>query len=206
MTPLTKKAESAHQREQARAKALSSPLRHQIFLILAEREATPKELAEELGEPLANVQYHVRWLAGDKPANSVPLIELIKTDRKHGGLQHIWRAIERPLINMEAAAQMPQPVRERVTATLAPRVVDDINGAIEAGTIDAHPQRSILRYHAHLDEKGMLQAAAASEAYLRELEAIAGDSQNRIAGGSRGFPVATETLIFPIPSPYWTGR
>jgi hypothetical protein len=198
-------AKRAADRETARAKALSHPLRHEILLALAEREASPKELADETGAKLHTVMYHFRWLAGREPANDVPLIELIDTDTRNGGIQHIWKAIERPLVNRDAAADLPRSVREESSASIIPRVVDDIIGAQRAGTFDAHPQRSLLRFHGEFDEEGMQQAAQAAEAHLAAMEEIAAESANRIANGADGFPVASETLVFQVPGIYWTG-
>ena len=45
------------------AQALSHPLRARALAILAERTATPKELAQELGAPLPHMSYHIRTLA-----------------------------------------------------------------------------------------------------------------------------------------------
>ena len=44
------------------AKAIAHPLRAAILNALADREASPIELAKEMGEPLPNVSYHVRAL------------------------------------------------------------------------------------------------------------------------------------------------
>jgi DNA-binding transcriptional ArsR family regulator len=44
------------------AKAVAHPLRAAILTALADREASPTELAKEMGEPLPNVSYHVRAL------------------------------------------------------------------------------------------------------------------------------------------------
>src|SRR5215213_10156828 len=44
------------------AKALSHPLRTAVLERLYDREASPVELAKEMGESLPNVSYHVREL------------------------------------------------------------------------------------------------------------------------------------------------
>jgi DNA-binding transcriptional ArsR family regulator len=45
--------------------ALNHPLRRQILRVMPDGEATsPRELAEWLDEPLGNLSYHVRVLAG----------------------------------------------------------------------------------------------------------------------------------------------
>jgi DNA-binding transcriptional ArsR family regulator len=69
-------------------KALSHPLRVRILSILGARVASPTQLAEETGEPLGNVSYHVRTLAG------LGLIELVSTVPRRGVLEHRYRAVE----------------------------------------------------------------------------------------------------------------
>lgn len=190
------------ERELAQAKALSHPLRFRILGILGEREASPKELAGELDEKLHTVMYHVDWLAGKKPANSVPLIELIDLDRRRGGVMHIWKRIDRPYIDSAAALELSRAVREDTTAAVLPLVLGDIRSAQKAGTFDGHPLRSLMRMHDEFDDQGMHEAAEAVEAYVETLKGIAGRSKNRIANGAEGFPVATETLVFQVPKLY----
>jgi len=194
------------EREQARAKAVTCSLRHEILMILTAREACPKEVAEELGEKLHTVMYHFRWLSGQKPKlNSVPFIEMVGTDRRLGGIQHLWKAIAMPMVGIEDARSQTLNEREETSAMILRRMHDDMVGAVNTGTMDAHPQRSLLRMHTELDDAGIEAAAELAEAYLEDLKTIAGESKNRIAKGSTGFPVATETMIFPVPGIYWNG-
>lgn len=196
----------AKEREQARAKALSVPLRHDIYMILTAREACPKEVAEELGKKIHTVMYHFRWLAGQEPKrNRIPFIEMVGTDRRLGGLQHLWKAIAMPFVDMNAAKSQPRAVREESSDLVLRRIRDDMTGAVEAGTMDSHVQRSLVRMHTEFDEEGMQAAAELVEAHLDALKDIAAESKNRIAKGAHGFPVATEMMVFPVPGIYWNG-
>lgn len=53
-------------------------------------EASPKELAFELGEKLGNVSYHVRILA------RLGLIELVRETPRRGAVEHHYRSVPRP--------------------------------------------------------------------------------------------------------------
>ena len=77
---------TADSSESHAVKALAHPLRVRALAILTEREASPSELAEELGEPLGNVSYHVRLL------HELELIELVKTTPRRGAIEHHYRA------------------------------------------------------------------------------------------------------------------
>src|SRR4051812_14868171 len=67
-------------------KALSHPLRVQILGLLDGEVRSPKELADELNEPLGNVSYHVRTLA------DLGLIELVKKVPRRGAIEHYYKA------------------------------------------------------------------------------------------------------------------
>lgn len=69
-------------------KALAHPLRVRALAILVQRAASPSELADELGEPLGNVSYHVRLLYDHG------LIELVSTTPRRGAIEHHYRARE----------------------------------------------------------------------------------------------------------------
>jgi DNA-binding transcriptional ArsR family regulator len=199
-----KKQRATIEREAARAKAFVHPLRHRIFIKLAEREASPTELAEELGASLNNVAYHVRWLAGNLPHSPKPLIELVATDRKHGGRQHFYRAMEQPKVTIATSAAQSRKIREDVSASIVPRIVDDLTTAQEDGTLDDHPQRSVMRYHFWTDEEGMQRTAELVETHQRALEEVAAESAHRRAANpdAKGFPVAAETMVFPVAKLY----
>lgn len=197
--------QAAREREQARAKALSFPKRHDIYAILCAREACPKEVAEELEMKLHTVMYHFRCLAGKERGYTVAFIREVGTDVRLGGVQHLWKAIDMPLVDMHAAEAQPRAEREETSDLILRRMRDDMAGAVEAGTVDAHAQRSLLRMHTTFDEEGMHDAAVLAENYLEALKEIAGESANRIARGTHGFAVATETMIFPVPGVYWRG-
>jgi DNA-binding transcriptional ArsR family regulator len=71
-------------------KALSHPLRARILDVLREREASPRELAEELDAPLGVTAYHVRRLA------DLGLIALVRETHRRGSIEHHYLAAESP--------------------------------------------------------------------------------------------------------------
>jgi len=66
--------------------ALSKEARMQILATLAERVASPKELADQLGEGLSRVSYHVSVL------RECELIELVGKEPRRGAVEHFYRA------------------------------------------------------------------------------------------------------------------
>jgi DNA-binding transcriptional ArsR family regulator len=61
------------------------------------QEASPKELATQLGEKLGNVSYHVRILV------RLGLIELVRETPRRGAVEHHYRSAPRPeaVLNLE---------------------------------------------------------------------------------------------------------
>jgi len=74
--------------QEALAKGLSHATRAQALTILVERIASPKEIADELGETLPHVSYHVRVL------KELGLIELVEEEAIRGSVAHFYRAVE----------------------------------------------------------------------------------------------------------------
>ena len=66
------------------------PLRARIFEVLREREASPRELADELDAPLGVTAYHVRRLA------DLGLIALVRETRRRGSIEHHYLAARPP--------------------------------------------------------------------------------------------------------------
>src|SRR5882724_10397813 len=74
----------------------SHPLRGRCLTILNEHVASPKELAEVLGEPdVSRVAYHVKVL------KEMGKIELVDTAQRRGATEHFYRCVERPYLTAE---------------------------------------------------------------------------------------------------------
>jgi hypothetical protein len=186
--------------DEAVVKAASHRLRHRIWIKIAERgEVSPKEIAEELDAPLEKVAYHVRWLAAAVPANAVPLIELVATDRRSGGIQHIYRCLRRPVLDGALAEQIPQVLREATSGSIIREVINDLLGSVEVGAFDMHPARSLLRMHIWVDEEGLERTAELTMKLLAEYQQVEAESLERLAAtGERAIRLATHTNAFPL--------
>jgi hypothetical protein len=77
------------------AKAISHPLRATILNGLYEREASPIQLAPELGEPVANVSYHVR------EPHRLGTIRPVRTRQVRGAVEHFYTATVRISLSQE---------------------------------------------------------------------------------------------------------
>lgn len=175
-------------------KALAHPVRGRILVILDERPASPTELAELLDEPFHNVAYHVRELA-KADDEGLSLIELVATDSKRGGTQHIYKATARPILHVEAWEKLSQLMREINSTWVGQIMIGDMIEAMEARTFDGRPGRTMLRMNIVVDEQGWDDLEPAAVAYLDRLHEIASESSERLAGGE-GIRVSTHALAF----------
>jgi DNA-binding transcriptional ArsR family regulator len=79
------------------AQALAHPLRAQLLELLADREASPVELAPEVNAPLTHVSYHVRQLA------ERGLIRQTRERPVRGAVEHFYRADYRYSVEVRRA-------------------------------------------------------------------------------------------------------
>lgn len=116
-----------------RMHALSKRERVQIFAILCERVASPKEIAEELDEGLSQVSYHVSVL------QECRLIVLDHTVPRRGVVEHFYRAATPTLIPPHAWDHLPPAVRKGISACILQEFFDDAGASMEAGVFDSPP-------------------------------------------------------------------
>ena len=153
-------------------KALSHPLRARILGVLEDREASPVELARELGQPVPNVSYHVRTLA------QLGLIKLVRETPRRGAIEHHYEATLRPIVTDEAWKSVPRLVRRSVVAAVINRLGEDLVAAAPAGAldrVDIHASRTELQ----LDERGWEDLSQALEGVLTKAMKIEADSKRR---------------------------
>ena len=68
--------------------ALGHPVRREILRKLAEsngKGVSPTEIADDLGEKLPNVSYHIRILA------KTGVLKLVKTEPRRGAIEHFYK-------------------------------------------------------------------------------------------------------------------
>jgi DNA-binding transcriptional ArsR family regulator len=130
------------------AKALSHPLRAHVLAILNERVASPNEIANELGEPLGNVSYHVKTLA------EMGCIELVNTEPRRGAIEHFYRAVVRPFFSDRDWKRLPPSARQGISDATLQLVWEDTSDALNAGSFDRRTDRHLSRTLLVLDEQG----------------------------------------------------
>jgi DNA-binding transcriptional ArsR family regulator len=155
-------------------KAISHPLRHRVLTVIDEEgEASPKDVARKLGEPIGRVSHHVRVLA------SLGAIELTRTEPRRGATEHYYRAAVTRFFDDEAAAELPLETRRGLIAQYLQRLVGDAASAA-SGTGFDHPQAHMSYVLLDLDEQGMEHLAALLGETLEGIQEIKARTQERL--------------------------
>jgi DNA-binding transcriptional ArsR family regulator len=81
--------------------ALAKKKRVEIFALLCERIASPKEISDELEEDLSKVSYHVNVL------RECRLVVLDRKTPRRGAVEHFYRAATPTLIPPDAWDNLP---------------------------------------------------------------------------------------------------
>jgi DNA-binding transcriptional ArsR family regulator len=175
---------------------MSHPLRAAILRILAERTASPAEMARELDEELSNVSYHARQLVGFECA------ELVSTRPARGALEHFYRATERHLIDTEEWEELDPVIAEDLVCEFMQKILDDFVASARAGIVGSDKNFQLTRTPLVLDEQGLQEVLEAHERIRLEILEIESRSDARlVASDASGVDVSSSQACFQMPSP-----
>jgi DNA-binding transcriptional ArsR family regulator len=171
-------------------KAISHPIRHRVLLLLNDRVASPNEIANEIGESLGRVSYHVRQLA------EVGAIELVRTEPRRGAVEHFYRATSRAWFSDADWAQLPRTTRRGIFGEYLNRIGADVLAAADGDGFD-HLQAHVSYTLLDLDEEGMGEIGdLLSETLERALQIHADVAARRIESGEDAIPTELAVLHF----------
>jgi DNA-binding transcriptional ArsR family regulator len=176
------------------AAIVAHPTRARCFVILAERTASPVEIAQEIGKDVGHVGYHVRKL------QEMNLIELVDERPVRGAVEHFYRAIARPMVNEAELAEQSIEEREPFTRYILQLHIADIARAMDEHTFDARPNRWILRTPMLVDEEGFEELSALhAELYERTMDIQARSDERRTGTDDEGISTMSATMFFETP-------
>jgi len=177
------------------AVVVNHPLRARCWAILAERTASPSEIAEELGETVQNVNYHVKLLLDAK------VIELVKEapGRRSGAkaTEHWYRSIQRPMILKGEPDDRDAAERTLFAQAICQHTFAEATVALEAATFAEREDHVIARVPMNVDEDGWTELTELFDRTLHEAMAIEERSTARNAGRNGGGepPVKVRALL-----------
>ena len=179
-----------------RIKAMSHPLRAAILRILADRTASPAEMARELNEELSNVSYHTKQLVEFECA------EMVSTRPVRGALEHFYRATERHLVDTEEWENLDPVMAEELLCETQQKMFDDFVVSVRARTIGNDANFHLTRTPLVLDAEGLQEALEAHERTRQEMLEIETRAATRlIESGEAGVNVSSYQACFKMPAP-----
>jgi DNA-binding transcriptional ArsR family regulator len=175
---------------------VAHPTRVRCFMILAERTASPVEIAQQIGKDVGHVGYHVRKL------QQLDLIELVDERPVRGAVEHFYRAIERPFVSEEEFVKQSISEREVFTRYVLQCHVTDIARAMDEHTFDARSNRWLARTPLVVDEAGFAELSSLHEEMVSRTLEIQAKSAERMTGeGSdeKGISTMSTNMFFETP-------
>lgn len=169
------------------AAAMTHPIRLQTMTALAERTATPRQIAEQIGEPINNVAYHVNILA------RLGCVELIETRPAGGGrvAEHVYRATQMAYFDDDAWAQLGDQEKLNVVAVIMQQVTVDVAKAMASGTFYEPDDNHLSRSPMVVDQEGWRETIELLDETLDRLAAI----QERVDERSDGTEETLHTKV-----------
>ena len=178
--------------------AMSHPTRMFAMTVLWEREASPREIAAELGEPVNNVTYHVKQLL------DLGWIELVAQRPARGGrvVEHFYKAVKDSVFSDPELASLNGEQLRVIDTSILRSMSKDISEAMVSGTFFAHEDNQLTRIPIDVDEQGWEETKEILERALNELLAVRKNVLERTAAsGEETIPTKVEIIHFEWPRP-----
>jgi DNA-binding transcriptional ArsR family regulator len=161
-------------------RALGDPVRQRILTILNERVATGRELAEEVGLELVEVQEHLLALIADDA------VECVGRDA--------YRAAIRPFLDDAHWAQLPVERRRTLFVQNVQQILDHVAPALSGGGFDdIRSHVSLTRVD--LDARGWEEVADLLAGVLEEVMDVHAESMERVQRGESREVIAAELAV-----------
>ncbi len=174
------KTKSDHQIGKQLVHVVRHPVRVQALTILTERVASPKEIAEELLEPLGTVSHHVREL------EKMELVELVDEKPRRGAVEHYFQARRRPWLSSEEWDELELDERQQFSIWILQLSLTDAAKALNAGLLDARADRHLSRIPLRLDEQGWREVTDLQNNALAAIVAAQEAATARLDGDDGG--------------------
>jgi DNA-binding transcriptional ArsR family regulator len=178
------------------AQVISHEITVKVLTVLAERAASPKEIGQILREKVPTISHHVKKL------ERMGLAELIEEKEIRGAVQHIYRAVIRPIVSTEEWDKLTIAERQQFSIWIVQLILADAARSFDASLFDARSNRHLSRTPMVVDEKGLDEVAEIQNRAMNEiLEVQAIASERRLRSGAPAIDVIAAMLCFELPGP-----
>jgi len=178
------------------ALVISSENSVKTLVFLVERAGSPKDIGLSLGISTSVASHHAKKLV------RLHLAELIEEREVSGTIQHIYRAIVRPIVSDQEWDKLGIAERQRYSVWIVRMLLADAAVSFNANLFDARSNRHLSRTPMVVDEEGFDEAAQIQKRALNELiEAEAASAARRVQSGEPGINIIAAMMCFELPEP-----
>lgn len=146
-----------------------------VLTVLAEVEASPKEIGQKLGLKTPTASHHVKKL------ERLDLAELVEEREVGGTIQHFYRAKTRPLVDSEEWKKLSVTERERYSLWIMQLILVDCSRSFAAHLFDIHDDNHLSRTPLVADREGLTEVAKIMDRALSEILESQGRISERVA-------------------------
>jgi DNA-binding transcriptional ArsR family regulator len=179
------------------ARALADRWRLRILEELSVRTFSPSQFVESVGGELEHIGRCFRQLA------DWGFVEILETQRgghRRGGVEHVYRRIQRALFTTEVWEGLPQEYREESTSSGLESYIARISEAIEARTFDDELDRHLSWDGYALDRIAWTQVVTRLDEIIFGLPDLALEAAKRMAASGET-PIPTTVGLSAFRSP-----
>lgn len=174
--------------------AMAHPLRHKCWISLYGREASPKEIADELNADTALVSHHVKRLV------KLDCAELVREEKVRGAIRHVYKATRRVLIDVDDWNRLIDenpPFAKHLLCHFMQSQLDDFRKSVQAGVLGSDDRWHITRNPALVDETGLTEALELAGRFQAELaEVVRRSAERREGAEGEAVPISACLSVF----------
>lgn len=178
------------------AAALLHPVRARILPVLAQRPATARMVAEELGEPPERIRRQIRWLEREG------IVYRSHRLPRRGVAENYYRPTVEPLIDVAEFEQLSAADRARLSGDSIRCLYTDATRAVRAGSFDRRSDMASVHIRMLLDERGWRELAALHHETALKAFALRQEAMDRLEqSGEEPISAASTNFLFELPEP-----
>jgi len=171
--------------------ALGHPVREHILAVLNERDASGREIGEELGTDVSAFYHHIEQL------EKLGCIERVKTLPKRGAREHIFRAKRTLFFDRSKWNSLPDSIKADLAIGPLQNLFDDVTEGLRTGVLNSREDGHVSWTPAEVDDQGWQEVQDLQERALQQLAHILHNARGRLTErGDRGRPITVSLLAF----------
>lgn len=170
--------------------AIGHPTRAKILAVLSDHTASAKEVAEEIGEPVGRVRYHLRNLRASG------LIRASEEQGRRGVVEYRYSPATMQLMDEAQLAALTPGQRRSLIAYLVRLIFSDVSSAMRSGAVDEREDFAITRVRLALDRQGWRDLAKINIDTLERVQRVREESRARLRRSAEAPAIATWAMIF----------